>query len=207
MVRKVSKTGMWLGLFALVLFAQTAWAGPIARAAANEPRRSLAMLGGFLVLALLVLIGKAATVAFALCASSLWPDLFRASRGMLATSPVKSFFIGLVDIALALLVAYALIALKVTVLLGLLVLVVLAAALLASRALVYQVLGAKLSGELADPDADPTTRAQLFGGIAVELAFLTPLVGPLAGVIVTLATFGALVRGILRPRATAAKPE
>jgi hypothetical protein len=99
----------------------------------------------------------------------------------------------LVNVVLALIVGGTLASHKVTVVFGLLLLIALLLVLYVSRALVYQLLGMRLVGEMSDPEGLPSTRAHCWGGAVVELAFLTPIVGQLAMIVVTVMTTGALV--------------
>ena len=189
----------------LILFGlgQLAWAGP-ASAEPADPRRQLAAAVGLIALVLLAPLVKAATVALALCAAELAPRSFREGRAVFTASPVKSFFVGLVNLVLAVVVALALIAMKITAILGLLLLVVLLLALFSSRALVYQLLGTRLVGEVSDPEAPPSVRAHCWGGVAIELAFLMPVLGQIVAAIVTTMTFGALVLAAMTRQQSAA---
>jgi len=191
---------VWVGLLAAALGGQAAWAGP----GGGDSRRSLAAGCATLLIVALMLVGKAATVAFNLCAAEWRPALFRKGREILVASPVKSFFVGLVNVALALIVGLALANLKVTVVFGLLLLIALLLVMYVSRTIIYQLLGTRLVGEISDPEGLPSTRAHCWGGAVIELAFLTPIIGQLAAIIVTVMTTGAMVLGWMsRERAAA----
>jgi len=181
---------MCVGVLAAALSGQAAWAGP---AGDNDPRRPLVAVCATVMIAVLLLAAKAALVAFNLCATHWRPVLIRKGREILVASPLKSFLVGLVNVVLALIVGGTLASHKVTVVFGLLLLIALLLVLLVSRALVYQLLGMRLVGEVSDPEGLPSTRAHCWGGAVVELAFLTPIVGQLAAIVVTVMTTGALV--------------
>ena len=183
---------LWIPVLLLTVANCSAWAGPAERAAA-DPRRSLGIGLGILLFAVLAVLTKAAAIAFNLCAAHVTPALFRKGRDVLAASPVKSFFVGLVNIVLVSIVGFALANQNVTRLLGLLLLAALLLVLVVSRTLVYQLLGTRLVGEPIPPEGLPSCRAHCWGGVAIELGFLTPIVGQLAGAIVTVMTTGALV--------------
>jgi len=190
-------------LLVLAALSHPAWAGEAARG--EDARRWL--LGSSILLLILVLMAiyKAAMVAFNLCASELKPALFCKGRTILAASPVKSFFVGLVNFILAWIIGVALIKTKVAGILGVLLLIALWLVLVVSRTLVYHALGTRLTGEVSGPEDAPSPRALCVGGIAIELGFLTPIVGWLAEVIVVLATTGALILAAIS-RERPAKP-
>jgi len=200
---KLQNLRIWVAGAVLTLSSHLAWAGPADREP-GDPRQLL--LGGIamLLLILWLLVAKVALVAFNLCAAELAPRLFRRGRAVLVASPVKSFFVGLVNVILLLIVGLVLVQHKASGILGVLLLIALLLVLFASRTLVYQLIGTRLVGEVCDPEGSPSPRAHCWGGAVIELAFLTPIIGQLAAIVVTVQTAGALILAAMsRERAAA----
>jgi len=194
----------WAALLILALCGQSALAGP-AEGAISDPRRVLATGAWWLILALLALIMKATIIAFAYCAAELKPALFRKGRDIFLASPVKSFFVGLLHVVVVLIIGLWLANKKPAAVLGLIVLLIWVVVVISSKALIYQLLGMKIVGEVSEPEGSPSPRAHCWGGVTAELAFLTPVIGWLADVILTFMVVGALVLAAIRHERPAAK--
>jgi len=188
---------IWSACLFAALAAQPALAGP-AEGAVQDPRRTLAAGAWCLILALLALIVKAAFVAWAYCAAELKPALFRKGRDIFVASPVKSFFVGLLHVVVVLVIGLALTSKKPAALLGAIVLLVWLVVVVSSKALIYQVLGMRIAGEVGSPEGSPSARAHFWGGVTAELALLTPIIGWLADVILLFMAVGALVLAAMR---------
>jgi hypothetical protein len=198
---------MGSAVWALTTAGQSVWAAPGAGGNADATR-FLGVGLGVLTLTLVGLVVIAALIAFNLCAVELMPGLFRKGRSILVASPVKSFFVGLVNIVLVGIIAGALGKHKATILISSLLWIALLLVVFSSRALLYQLLGVRLTGEVSDPEGLPSTRAHFWGGAIVELAALTPIIGWLAGAVATAMATGALVLGWMsRDHASAASDE
>jgi len=197
---------MCVSLLFLAMCGHSAWAGA-AQGAAGEAHRVWTVVGLFF-LVLLMLLVKAAIIAFNLCAAEFQPTLFHRGRSILVVSPVKSFLVGLVNVSVLLIVGCVLAQHKLTALLGLLVLIALLVIAIVSRTLVYQLLGVKWTGEINAPEGSPSPRAHCLGGAAVELAFLVPIAGQLTEIVVTILTVGAIVLAAMsRERAVASSSQ
>ena len=188
----------------LALCGYPAWAGPAERAA-RDAQHGLQVLAATVLGALLALTITAAVIAFGLCAAALKPALIRKSRAIMTASALRSFIVGLVTLVVLLLVGTALCKHAQTAIVGWLLLIVLFLIVVSSRALIHQLIGTKLMGEVDSPDVSPSTRTQCLGGVAVELAFMTPLVGWLAGLITTTIASGALVLALMSREKPATK--
>jgi len=95
---------------AFALAATAAWAGPLPEALA--PERPLRNAVIFLVVLLIWLLLKSATVALALAGGAAMPALTRAGRGYLTVSPIKCFFVGLVNFLFVLLLGVVILGAK-----------------------------------------------------------------------------------------------
>ena len=187
---------MWASLIAMAMLLQASFV-PEVNTKAGEAQLALVKLGGAFLFLLILLVAKAATVAFGYCASEYASKLFREGSAILRVSPWKCFLVGTVNLILAVILLWALFNLGPLSLFGILLFLLLLAGLLSARTLVYQRVGARLVGDLGDPESPPGARAHFCGGAATELAFLTPIVGQAVMIVVTLTTFGALVLAIL----------
>jgi hypothetical protein len=145
------------------------------------------------------LVMAAAIIAFAYLVAEWRRPLFERGRELFVAHLGRSFALGLVNVLLffaagAFLVAtqFPIVA-QVGVVLWLAVLV----GLLGSRAMLYQMIGARMSGGIPDPESPASFGDHLRGGIVAELAFMLPIVGWIAAIVLNLATFGALVGAML----------
>ncbi|MBM3333297.1 hypothetical protein FJY63_01420 [Candidatus Sumerlaeota bacterium] len=188
----------------LALCGNPAWASSAERGAHNA-QHGLQVLAASVLAALLALMIEATVIALGLCVAALRPALIRKGRAIMAASALRSFIVGFVTLIVLLLVGAALSKHAETGLLGLLLLAALALIIVSSRALVHQLVGMKLVGEEDSPEVSPSTRAQCLGGVAVELASLTPLVGWAAWLITTTIASGALVLALMSREKPAAK--
>lgn len=160
-----------------------------------------------LLAVVLWLLLKAAMAAYSVCAVQLWPQLAQRGRGILVASPVKSVLVGLVNVVLALFIGVSLMKVKPAAALGFLLLAFTLFAVASARALFYQVIGTRLTGEVVEPESNPSVRAHCLGALACELAFLVPIVGWLAECLAVLGSVGAVILAAISGRQPEPKPE
>lgn len=116
---------------------------------------------------------------------------------------LRCFFVGIVNGLVGLFIAGLLMNMGPLALLGILLLLVLAAMVVIGYGLCYQDLGERLP---LSGDGGARARKTLYGGIVAETAFLTPLIGQLLCIVILFRGLGAVSIGLLAMR-KAATPE
>ncbi|MGN6561644.1 MAG: hypothetical protein ACTHMU_03195 [Thermomicrobiales bacterium] len=159
-----------------------------------------ATVGGAVWVVLLVVVVGALLV---LC-DTLLPNLMLRARQNAATWPVRSFFVGLINIGFFGLLALALLAPRRP---GLALLGVLLGSLVLALIGVGGTALARLLGDRLRPASHDPLRRLLAGAVALELALLTPVVGWfLLTPIVCCVGGGAVIIALVRRQPTVAPP-
>lgn len=166
----------------------------------NNGSEGCALFLGILALGFLGLLRKVGFVGMAVWFHSAHPRVSEEMTGVFETRRWKCFILGLINAFGGGLLIIVLLQAGILAPVGLLLFAVLLTLAVLGFGAAYQSLGMRLA---PPPPADTRTKAIIVGGVAVESAFLVPVIGQLLAVWVMFRGLGAIAIAI---RATRRRP-